>query len=61
MERSLNKKDFICNRCFVTECLDMFPNKINETKCAGVTEEESNKGISCKNCETKQENPTRRE
>ena len=46
-------KKFICNYHFVSECMDLNKTKeaqekaLRETKCTGVTDEESQDGAAC--------------
>ena len=44
--------NYLCNYHFVTECWDF--GKPKESKCSGVSEEESNKGICCENAHKEQ-------
>ena len=44
----MDKEKFVCNYCFVAECLDKHPEDIKKTKCTGLTEKESRNGGCCK-------------
>lgn len=43
----MDENKYLCNYCFVAECLDINPDKISETKCSGLTKEQSEKGLAC--------------
>jgi len=42
----LDKKT-LCNYCFVAECQDINPENLKNTKCTGLSKEDSEKGLAC--------------